>query len=111
VKPLEAHALADVDPVRPVERAEPVRGLGRRDALEDAVGHLDERDLKPALRRDRRRLEPDVAAAHDQHAAAFGEFRRHGVDIGQRAHGVDAGERPADGRAAGGAPSPVTRAR
>ena len=101
---VEAGAFADVDAVGAVEGAEPVGGDGGGDALEDAGGGFHEGDVEAALGGHGGGLEPDVAAADDQDAAAFGELVRHGVDVGERADGVDAVEVPADGggEAAGG---------
>ena len=67
---LQANAFADADAVALVQIAEVIRGDRRGDALKDAVGHLDQRDLKAALGRNSRRLKADIAATDDKHLSA-----------------------------------------
>ena len=83
--------------MRLMQRTEIVRGLCRRDPLQDARRHFHQRDREPELRGDRRRLQPDIAAADDHDAGAGTELVPHGIDIAQPAHGIDTVQPASDG--------------
>ena len=56
-----------------------------------------QRHLKPLFRRNRRRFQPDIAAADDKDPAAGPHLGLQRVDIGQRPHGIEAAKVAADG--------------
>ncbi len=87
-----------------MEAPEIVGRLGRRDALQDARGRLDQRGMEAELDRDGGGLEPDVAAADDQRARAASQDGRHGVDIGERAQGENVAQRAAKAGRQGAGP-------
>ena len=95
-EPGKTGALADVDAVGPMQVAEVVGGPGGGDALQDTLCGLDENHLQAGLCSNCGRLQPDVAAADDQHAPAGDELGRHRIDVGDGAHDKDAVEIAAD---------------
>ncbi|EEF21928.1 conserved hypothetical protein, partial [Ricinus communis] len=62
------------------------------DAGEDAVQRLDHGHLLAELGEDRRRLQPDIAAADHRDPGNAVQLGHHPIDIGAGAHGMDAGK-------------------
>ena len=102
----QPRALADVDAVRPVQRAEEIRRLGCSDAAEDSRCRLDQRHPQPARGRHRRGFQPDIAAADDQHASPLGGTR---APSGRHRPACASGRHPADRRRSLGAAAAAGR--
>ena len=69
--------------------AEIVAGFRRRDPLQDTVRHFHQRHGQTFGRRHRRRLQPDIAAADNQHPPPLRKLRRHRIHIRQITHGIN----------------------
>ena len=81
-----------------MRRTDNIGGLGGGHPPEDSLGHLDQHDLQPQLRRHGGSLQSDVSATHDKDARISRKKRLHPVDICQRTHSEDMLQVSADRR-------------
>ena len=87
--PVDHHGQPHIDAARAVLGLVESRQPLPRDAREHAVERLEHDHMLAACRQHRRRLQPDIAAAHHHHPLDPGQFADHPVDVRAAAHRMD----------------------